>query len=614
MRQNKRKYEFKRDKRWRKIRTSIAIILIIAVVLIGVGLGIKNLKNKSNEGKTFNAQIDDSLTTVEYVYGKLNVKANVYSEASETSTLLGTFDYLDEVNIESEELVFGEDGNSYLLVSNMDDDNELKGYVLGLNITLVTIDLNNNLEVLEEHNGADYNQGEYQNDIDTSSLKEMASVKKTSNSNQKCYTSIDTYGSYVDGNIKCDDNARFIGMTYKINDVDYKTLNIDNNSLEFSQSFDKEIKDKANISFKTYYYNDNINQLKYVQTGGKLDKNAECSINLTQSGLKTIIKPGKCEGLEDKTYIESNYFNKLYYNVIKSKGKLSYTLSKTVAGQSKTVKYYGYILDIIPILQKSYKVTVPKCPKGYSYSTDVTKCQKVVKATSKIVCKKGKYDSKTKKCKYVPSVRKYSLTEKEYKGLAKVCQREQGNAKGAAAEASLMANRFELYGKNNGNGTSLYNYVRSGGWWGNNSSTMDNWKSVNKDIAKAVKDVLVNGKRTVPRYVDEHDCIDCGGSFDVVKIVTNGKTITSHSELVKHSNYKQAKTIIYNRYSAKYTFYTFPTKYSDPFGYTSTAYKKVLNSIQYTKPTKSLYCKTGKLQKSNCVITQNAPIKNYKLG
>ena len=92
----------------------------------------------------------------------------------------------------------------------------------------------------------------------------------------------------------------------------------------------------------------------------------------------------------------------------------------------------------------------------------------------------------------------YSLTDDQLRQLANVCQQEQGTAKGAAAEASLMANRFELYGSAYGTGeTGLLSYVRDSGWFANAGSVMDNGPSngaLNDDILNAVKNVLVGGK------------------------------------------------------------------------------------------------------------------------
>lgn len=163
---------------------------------------------------------------------------------------------------------------------------------------------------------------------------------------------------------------------------------------------------------------------------------------------------------------------------------------------------------------------------------------------------------------------KYNLTNSELTWIAKLCQQEQGSAKGAAAEASLIANKYEMSGSNLG----IYKYVKDSSWW-NLSVGMS---KPSQSVMEAVKDVLVNGNRVFPNYVNEHDCIDCGiYGFDIVKIKTDNKVITNHSELKNHSNYIQDKTIIYNRYGSIYTFFSFPTSTSDPFGYTQSAYNKM---------------------------------------
>ena len=176
---------------------------------------------------------------------------------------------------------------------------------------------------------------------------------------------------------------------------------------------------------------------------------------------------------------------------------------------------------------------------------------------------------------------KYQLTDSQLRGLAIICQREQGTVDGAKAEASLMANRFELFGSNYGTGgNGLYNYVASSGWFGSGASSyMANTSGLKSEILGAVKEVLVLGKRSLDPYVDEHDCIDCGSyGFDIVKIITNGAAITDHSALKNHNNYKKNNTIIYNKYGSVYTFSTFPTSNSDPFGYTEIA-KNKYNSL-----------------------------------
>ena len=171
---------------------------------------------------------------------------------------------------------------------------------------------------------------------------------------------------------------------------------------------------------------------------------------------------------------------------------------------------------------------------------------------------------------------KYNLTESQLKAIAYICQCEQGSAKGAAAEASLMANRFELYGKSYGTGADgLYNYVKNAGWWAYSKDRMDNPGKTYDYILTAVYEVLVLGKRTLPLYVDEHDCIDCGSyGFDIIKIVNGNQVITEESELLNRNNYIRDYTVLYNDYNGIYTFYTFPTETSDPFGYTKGAKNK----------------------------------------
>ena len=171
------------------------------------------------------------------------------------------------------------------------------------------------------------------------------------------------------------------------------------------------------------------------------------------------------------------------------------------------------------------------------------------------------------------------LTDAQIKSIANLCKQEQGSPKGAAAEASLMANRFELVGSRFGTGgAGLYNYVRTSGWFANAASHMDNG-SATKEYIDAVKGVLVNGKRTLPKYIDEHDC------FTDISSATNKGQAISVSD---RSQYQQYVTKMNNRYGAKYTFFCFPTKTSDPFGYTSKKSRKKYGDAYYDFDTGNL--------------------------
>lgn len=152
---------------------------------------------------------------------------------------------------------------------------------------------------------------------------------------------------------------------------------------------------------------------------------------------------------------------------------------------------------------------------------------------------------------------KYSLTSLQLKKIARLCDQEQGSVAGCAAEASLMANLYELVGYKKYK--SLYEYVRNGGWFYRAAHFMDNGSYTSSQLA-AVKDVLANGNRTIPLYVDEHDCFS-----DIKSATNNGKAIT----VTNRSAYKQGVTVIKNRYGSTYTFWSFPASGSDPFGYTA---------------------------------------------
>lgn len=147
--------------------------------------------------------------------------------------------------------------------------------------------------------------------------------------------------------------------------------------------------------------------------------------------------------------------------------------------------------------------------------------------------------------------KRYDLSASQLKAVANLCHQEQGSVKGAAAEASLMCNRFENFGRSYG---SLYNYVRTCGWFAKAAYHMDNGSSSDELVA-AVRDVICNGNRTLPDHIDEHDCLS-----DIESISTG--------RVYDRSAYVRGKTLIVNTYGARYTFWCFPDAGCDPFGYT----------------------------------------------
>ena len=161
--------------------------------------------------------------------------------------------------------------------------------------------------------------------------------------------------------------------------------------------------------------------------------------------------------------------------------------------------------------------------------------------------------------------KKYKLTETQLKKLARLCVQEQGSVMGVKAEASLMANLLETSdsrkNKYGTDGAGLVNWVRNGGWFYRAAHFMDNGTAGSKYI-EAVRDVLVNGNRTLPQYVDEHDC------FSDIKSISTG-------EIRDRSAYLKDVTVVRNKMGSTWTFFCFPASGSDPFGYTAAAYDYV---------------------------------------
>ena len=172
------------------------------------------------------------------------------------------------------------------------------------------------------------------------------------------------------------------------------------------------------------------------------------------------------------------------------------------------------------------------------------------------------------------SFRTYDIPEDELIGIARLCNAEQGSVEGAKAEASLIANKYEIERSNE----SLYDYVKDNPWWALRSrNAMPDSSYDNGDILEGVRDVLINGNRTLDPYVDEHDCMNCG---DIKSIRNPNATYTDFDSINNRSNYIPNTTIITNFVPSDYTFYSFPTSNSDPFGYTSLAYTSVENNLE----------------------------------
>ena len=187
---------------------------------------------------------------------------------------------------------------------------------------------------------------------------------------------------------------------------------------------------------------------------------------------------------------------------------------------------------------------------------------------------------------------KYNLTDAQKKLAAGVIAGETGGADLVAAkqEASQMANLNEVqYGKD-ATGSNLESTL-TGGWYAKASLS----KSPTDTTLKAVEEVLVNGKRTLPRYVTEHDMFPLDAAI-------SGHWNNGKSE--DRSQYKRNNTVIHqnpSRFSspASYKFYDFfgENRDGDVAGYYDQYYDQYKDDVAWsgagsglssdTKPTPS---------------------------
>lgn len=158
---------------------------------------------------------------------------------------------------------------------------------------------------------------------------------------------------------------------------------------------------------------------------------------------------------------------------------------------------------------------------------------------------------------------------------------EQSGFEAFKFELSLIAN---LYDENcasynsdcNYTAESLGNYILNGrdGWF--HSNTKQAYRSgspaygnaITKEYIDAAKDILVNGNRTAPHGINEHDGV---GEYSIVQ------SPTGNTDPYDAANYVSGQTKIHNQYGSSYTFYSWcdgeksktgrVTTACDPFGY-----------------------------------------------
>lgn len=176
------------------------------------------------------------------------------------------------------------------------------------------------------------------------------------------------------------------------------------------------------------------------------------------------------------------------------------------------------------------------------------------------------------------AITKWKLTSDKYKALANLALQENGR-EALEAEVSLMCNLTDLQTKYK----DPYEYCLRSGWFSNAEYYLRHGSATGSDIEKVIN-IVERGSRKIPRFIDEHDAFG-----DIEYIVVNGNKYSckEKEQIRKRSNYIQGKTVIKNKYGSKYTFWIFPSAYSDPFGYTDYAYKKFGGDTKTTETKKS---------------------------
>ena len=157
-----------------------------------------------------------------------------------------------------------------------------------------------------------------------------------------------------------------------------------------------------------------------------------------------------------------------------------------------------------------------------------------------------------------------------YMFLAALGKAEQGSPEGAAAELSLLLNLFESRHPGAGDVSiqEVAKWATECGWF---AHAPRHWDETASEAYLEVARSVMAGNRVMPPFILEHDCME-----DLAYIETNGVRYSPYDK----DKYVSGVTICYQapvhehkgrRFGFKrpthWTFYSFPTAKSDPFGY-----------------------------------------------
>lgn len=160
----------------------------------------------------------------------------------------------------------------------------------------------------------------------------------------------------------------------------------------------------------------------------------------------------------------------------------------------------------------------------------------------------------------------FELTDGQVAGLLAIIKDSAGsNLEAIKTEASYMINVYEDYNPNNTRtGNDFVQYVKlpvqSGGKFANGNKYNEEYSKYSQDEFNAVKDIWVNGNRTMPAGV-----IKRANDKEIISASNNGTEFTP----TDHKKYKSGKTII-KQGEETWIFYKFTddtSKKGDAYGY-----------------------------------------------
>ena len=170
--------------------------------------------------------------------------------------------------------------------------------------------------------------------------------------------------------------------------------------------------------------------------------------------------------------------------------------------------------------------------------------------------------------------RKYDLTDAQLRGIISMVKNENGETlEMVKTEATLMAGVYEYYRKEPYTADGLVQYlstpIADGGWFATWHNYDESFSGFSQEEYDAVKDILVNGNRTMPPEILEHDCIvteKCTGGVE--RAFNDGVEF----DIYDYSQYVSGKTLLKQGgdLHGQWIFYKFADdqlKKGDPFGY-----------------------------------------------